>query len=267
MAYADLPLELIDPGPNVRTQIHDDEDAELAASIERHGVLQPIRVRRRGDRFRVVAGSRRYNASLIAGVPTIPAVILDGEPGPDEDRVQQLIENVQRKDLDPIELAEALEATLRSEPGLTAADLARRLGKSGPWVSNHRRLLRLDARTRRKVADGSITMAAAKTMVNRSQAERDRLVAVAESGAGSRAVEHESRPKAPEIRRVRLPVVAGWFVELSWNPGDDEGRLDLVSSSGRYDGGVRLVAAHARRTAAALNQLADVLDRQERAVG
>lgn len=73
----DIPLDLIDPGPNVRTQIHDDEDAELAASIERHGVLQPIRVRRRGDRFRVVAGSRRYNASLIAGVRTIPAVILD----------------------------------------------------------------------------------------------------------------------------------------------------------------------------------------------
>src|SRR5256885_2835636 len=101
--------------------------AELVASIAEKGILEPLVVRQRGDRFQIVAGERRYQAAVQAGLPELPAVVR----GVDETEMLELalIENIQRKDLTPFEEAQALHGLAQS-CGYTHEDLARRLGKS-----------------------------------------------------------------------------------------------------------------------------------------
>lgn len=126
-----VPIEQIDPNPNQPRQVMGDL-SELIASIGEKGVIEPLIVRRRGDRFQIVAGERRYQASVQAGVRELPVVIRDVD---DAEVIElALIENLQRKDLTPFEEAEALHG-LAERCGYTHEDLARRLGKSRTSVT------------------------------------------------------------------------------------------------------------------------------------
>jgi ParB family chromosome partitioning protein len=121
-----VPIERIDPNPTQPRQVMGDL-SELIASITEKGVLEPLVVRRRGDRFQIVAGERRYQASVQAGLHELPVVIREVD---DTEVIElALIENLQRKDLTPFEEAEALHG-LAERCGYTHQDLARRLGKS-----------------------------------------------------------------------------------------------------------------------------------------
>ena len=113
---------------------------ELAQSIAEHGILQPIIVRRKGKKFEIVAGERRYRASQVAGLTEIPAIIKDLT----EQQMMELaiLENLQREDLTPIEEAEAYNSLIQ-QLHFTQDDLAKRLGKSRPHIANHIRLLQL----------------------------------------------------------------------------------------------------------------------------
>ncbi|HUR35830.1 MAG TPA: ParB/RepB/Spo0J family partition protein [Vicinamibacterales bacterium] len=126
-----IPIELIDPNPNQPRQVMGDL-SELIASIAEKGIIEPIVVRQRGERFQIVAGERRYQASVQAGLRELPVVIRDA----DDTEVLELalIENLQRKDLTPFEEAEALHG-LAERCGYTHEDLARRLGKSRTSVT------------------------------------------------------------------------------------------------------------------------------------
>ena len=121
-----VPIDQIDPNPNQPRQVMGDL-SELIASIAEKGILEPLVVRQRGGRFQIVAGERRYQAAVQAGLHELPAVIRDV----DETEMLELalIENIQRKDLTPFEEAEALHG-LAESCGYTHEDLARRLGKS-----------------------------------------------------------------------------------------------------------------------------------------
>lgn len=121
-----IPIDLIDPNPNQPRQVMGDL-SELIASISEQGILEPLLVRPRGDRFQIVAGERRYQAAVQVGLRELPAVVRDV----DETEMLELalIENLQRKDLTPFEESEAL-AGLADSCGYTHEDLARRLGKS-----------------------------------------------------------------------------------------------------------------------------------------
>ena len=121
-----IPIEQIDPNPNQPRQVMGDL-SELMASIAEKGIIEPLVVRQRGDRFQIVAGERRYQAAVQAGLRELPVVIRDV----DETEMLELalIENLQRKDLTPFEEAEALHG-LAESCGYTHEDLARRLGKS-----------------------------------------------------------------------------------------------------------------------------------------
>ena len=121
-----IPIEQIDPNPNQPRQVMGDL-SELIASIAEKGIIEPIVVRQRGDRFQIVAGERRYQASVQAGLRELPVVIREA----DDTEVLEiaLIENLQRKDLTAFEEAEALHG-LAARCGYTHEDLARRLGKS-----------------------------------------------------------------------------------------------------------------------------------------
>jgi ParB family transcriptional regulator, chromosome partitioning protein len=121
-----VPIELIDPNPNQPRQVMGDL-SELIASIAEKGIIEPLVVRPRGDRFQIIAGERRYQASVRAGLRELPVVIREVD---DAEVIElALIENLQRKDLTPFEEAEALHG-LAERCGYTHEDLARRLGKS-----------------------------------------------------------------------------------------------------------------------------------------
>jgi ParB family chromosome partitioning protein len=119
-------IELIDPNPNQPRQVMGDL-SELVSSITEKGVIEPLIVRQRGDRFQIVAGERRYQASIQAGLQELPVIIRDVD---DSEVIElALIENLQRKDLTPFEEAEALQS-LAERYAYTHEDLARKLGKS-----------------------------------------------------------------------------------------------------------------------------------------
>jgi ParB family transcriptional regulator, chromosome partitioning protein len=138
----ELPIELIKPNPNQpRTKIDPDALAGLASSIEANGVVQPLLVRPLPDgSYELIAGERRWRAAQAAGLAKVPAVVRDQELA---ERLQvALIENMVREDLNPVDEARAC-AALVDDLGLTKEDLARRVGRSRPAVSNLIRLLDL----------------------------------------------------------------------------------------------------------------------------
>jgi ParB family chromosome partitioning protein len=126
-----VPIELIDPNPSQPRQVMGDL-SELISSIVEKGIIEPLVVRQRGDRFQIIAGERRYQASVQAGLRELPVVIREVD---DTEVIElALIENLQRKDLTPFEEAEALHG-LADRCGYTHEDLARRLGKSRTSVT------------------------------------------------------------------------------------------------------------------------------------
>jgi ParB family chromosome partitioning protein len=126
-----VPIDRIDPNPSQPRQVMGDL-SELMASILEQGILEPLLVRQRGERFQIVAGERRYQAAVQVGLRELPVVVRDVD---DAEVVElALIENLQRKDLTPFEEAEALHG-LAARCGYTHEDLARRLGKSRSAVT------------------------------------------------------------------------------------------------------------------------------------
>src|SRR5206468_12809891 len=126
-----IPIDRIDPNPNQPRQVMGDL-SELIASITEKGILEPLIVRQRGERFQIVAGERRYQAAVQIGLGELPVVIRDVD---DTEMLElALIENLQRKDLTPFEESEALHG-LAESCGYTHEDLARRLGKSRTSVT------------------------------------------------------------------------------------------------------------------------------------
>ena len=126
-----VPIDLIDPNPNQPRQVMGDL-SELISSIIEKGIIEPLVVRQRGERFQIIAGERRYQASVQAGLRELPVVIREVD---DTEVIElALIENLQRKDLTPFEEAEALQG-LAERCGYTHEDLARRLGKSRTSVT------------------------------------------------------------------------------------------------------------------------------------
>ena len=137
---------------------------ELANSIREHGVVQPVVVRPLDGGFELVVGERRWRAAQQAGLRTVPAVVKD--IGSDADVLEvALVENLQREDLNPLEEASAYQYLI-SEFGLTQEEVARRVGRSRPQVSNTLRLLHLDAEIQEEIQAGNLTMGHAKAVLS-----------------------------------------------------------------------------------------------------
>ncbi|MCA9511799.1 MAG: ParB/RepB/Spo0J family partition protein [Myxococcota bacterium] len=170
----ELPVDAIRPNPDQPRRVFDPEHLkELAESIARHGVLQPVVVRSAGDgHYELVVGERRWRASRAAGRETIPAVVADVEP---RDRLElAIVENVQRHDLNPIELAHAYRALAAT--GATQDDIGARVGLDRSSVANHLRLLELPREMQEDVEAGRLTMGHAKALLQVTSPERQRLL-------------------------------------------------------------------------------------------
>ncbi len=164
-------VDEIDPNPDQPRRLFDPEKLEeMANSIARRGVLQPIVVRRTGTRYELIVGERRWRASMQAGMETIPAVVADVDP---QDRLElAIVENVQRQDLNPIELASAFRAL--AERGATQDEIGRRVGMDRSSVANHLRLLELSVDIQEDVETGRISMGHAKALLQVTDPARRR---------------------------------------------------------------------------------------------
>lgn len=171
---------------------------ELAASIREHGVVQPVILRRLPGEayYELVAGERRWRASKIAGLTTVPAVVKELD---DEEVLEiGLIENLQREDLNPMEEAYAYHQLI-SQFGFTQEQLAERLGKSRPQIANTLRLLQLDPSVQKMVREGRLSFGHARALLGIEEKGRQAVLAkkVADDGLNVRQVE---RLVAREVR-------------------------------------------------------------------
>jgi ParB family chromosome partitioning protein len=200
----ELPVDEIDPNPEQpRRHFNPEHLNELATSIARHGVLQPVVVRRAGSRYELIVGERRWRASRAAGVATIPAVVSDVDS--DEQLELAIVENVQRRDLNPMELAHAYHALARG--GATQDEIGKRVGLDRSSIANHLRLLDLSRDIQEDVESGRLSMGHAKALLQTSNPERRRHLRdrIAAEQLSVRDTEQLARDpgKAPRERKAR----------------------------------------------------------------
>ena len=160
----EISLSKIEPNPNQPRKNFDREALEeLSQSIKQHGVIQPIIVVPKGDKFTIVAGERRYKASLMAGLKTIP-VVIKGYSAKEVKEIA-LIENLQREDLNPVETGFALRQLIENYH-LSQEEVAEKLGKSRSVITNYLRILRLEPEVLSMVERGKLSFAHAKAIVS-----------------------------------------------------------------------------------------------------
>lgn len=213
-----IPLDAIDPNPDQpRTVFQSGAIEELAQSIKEDGVIQPILLKPVGSRFLVVVGERRWRASKLAGLSEIPAVIRDVS----EEKILEiaLVENIQREDLNPIEIATALQR-LANEFQLSHEELAQRTGKDRTTVTNLLRLLRLPRDVQDLVGEKKISMGHARALLSLPEEDQQRTAAarIVRQGLSVRQVEQLVKqlqePAEPVVKAAVDPNVAAAIARL-----------------------------------------------------
>lgn len=220
----ELELDSIEVNPfQPRTSFNEDTLDELATSIKELGVIQPITVRKVGKQaFQLVSGERRYRASKLAGLETIPAYIRIAN---DQESLEMaLVENIQRQDLDPIEIALSYQRLIE-EIDLTQAQLSDRIGKNRSTIANYLRLLKLDPIIQTGMRDGFLSMGHGRALINISDLEQqlkiyekilqnklsvretEKLVkSINENGSKTR-----KRPTLDEAKQKQLKAISKYF--------------------------------------------------------
>ncbi|SCL15885.1 chromosome partitioning protein, ParB family [Micromonospora rhizosphaerae] len=188
--FAEIPVDAIVPNPKQPRQVFD-EDAleELKTSIQEVGFLQPIVVRQiDGEKYELVMGERRWRAAQAVGRDSIPAIVRDTKD--DAMLRDALLENIHRANLNPLEEAAAYQQLLE-EFGATHEELARRIGRSRPQISNTIRLLNLPAQVQRRVAAGVLSAGHARALLSLDDAEAQEQLAlrIVAEGISVRATE------------------------------------------------------------------------------
>lgn len=224
-----------------RTEFDPEALAELTDSISKHGVLQPILVRPLiAGGYQIVAGERRYRASLQAGLSEIPAIVR--ELNDKETMEIALIENLQRKDLTPVEEALGYDALMKNH-GFTQEQVAESVGKSRPAVANALRLLSLPQPVIDMLAEGKLSAGHARALVGIEDEETAIMLAneIADNGLSVRAVESlvknadkKKKVKADDGRKAKKPT---YFAEVEMALSENMGRRVTVIPSKNGTGG------------------------------
>ncbi|MBL8295531.1 MAG: ParB/RepB/Spo0J family partition protein [Bryobacterales bacterium] len=188
-AAQQLPIDAIDPNPlQPRSVFQADRLRELADSIRANGIIQPLIVRKKGDRYELIAGERRWRAARMAEMAMVPVVVQDVADG--KLLEVSLIENIQREDLNPIEVAHAYDRLAR-EHGLSHEEIGKRTGKDRPTITNMIRLLRLPPEVQLLLAEHRLSMGHARAILGLPTADLQRHLAdkAAAEGLSVRQVE------------------------------------------------------------------------------
>jgi ParB family transcriptional regulator, chromosome partitioning protein len=237
----EVEVDLIVPGP-MQPRTHFDEGSleGLADSIRSHGIVQPLLVRRQGDRYELIAGERRWRAARLAGLSKVPVVIKDV---PDHDLLEiALIENIQRENLNPIEEAQAYRRLIENV-GLTQEALAARVGRDRSYITNYLRLLKLPDDLQQLVVEGRLSTGHARTILGLAQVDLQRRIArqVIDGALSVRATEHlvrkavEGTPAKtasavdPNIRaaETKLRRALGTQVRIVQLRGEGPGKIEI----------------------------------------
>ncbi|WP_116373080.1 ParB/RepB/Spo0J family partition protein [Mycobacterium sp. MFM001] len=218
--YREIDPALIEPNPRQPRQVFDDESmAELVHSIREFGLMQPIVVRalggsQDGQRYQLVMGERRWRAAQQAGMTAIPAIVR--ETGDDNLLRDALLENIHRVQLNPLEEAAAYQQLL-DEFGVTHDELAARIGRSRPLITNMIRLLRLPIAVQRRVAAGVLSAGHARALLSLEggpEAQEELAARIVAEGLSVRATEEAvtlanrgdaSKPAAPKRKPIQMP--------------------------------------------------------------
>jgi ParB family chromosome partitioning protein len=193
----EINIDLIDPNPfQPRKFFDDDELVELAETIEKHGLIQPIAVRKVGDRYQIISGERRTRASKLANCQTIKAQVYENL---DDKTMSEwaLIENIQRVDLNPIEVAQSYQQLIDNH-NYTHDDLAKTVGKSRSAITNALRLLKLPNQVQAWIQEGKLAGGAARALCSEKIADPEALAKrVIEEGLNVRQIEAIARGEDP----------------------------------------------------------------------
>ena len=206
----ELSVDLIDPNPfQPRTVFSDEELVELAETIEQHGLIQPIVVRKVGDRYQIISGERRTRATKLAGMTTIKAQVYENL---DDKTMAEwaLIENIQRVDLNPVEVAKSYQQLINNH-GYTHDDLAKIVGKSRSAITNALRLLKLPEQVLAWIEEGKLNSGAARAICSDKVENAEELARrIIEEGLNVRQIEALIRGDAPATPNAAAdPTQAG----------------------------------------------------------
>jgi ParB/RepB/Spo0J family partition protein len=248
--FAELPIASITPNPRQPRQTFDDEALEeLAASIGIVGLLQPIVVRElTPDAYELIMGERRLRASKLAGVDTIPAIVRD--TGDDDMLRDALMENLHRQQLNALEEAAAYQQLL-DDFGATHEELATRVGRSRPHITNTLRLLNLPPAVQRRVAAGVLSAGHARALLGLDGTERQEQMAarIVAEGLSVRAVEEmialgeggdtketarrktAAKPVNPRIRELAAELSELYETKVSVDLGRRKGKIVVEFAS------------------------------------
>ncbi|MGH3489706.1 MAG: ParB/RepB/Spo0J family partition protein [Actinopolymorphaceae bacterium] len=247
--FAELPIDAISPNPRQPRQVFDEEAlAELVHSIKEIGLLQPVVVRRHGDeRYELVMGERRWRATQQAGLDLIPAIVRDTG---DQDMLRDaLLENLHRAQLNPLEEAAAY-GQLLEDFGCTHDELAQRIGRSRPQITNTLRLLKLPPVVQRRVAAGVLSAGHARALLSVAEEEAQEKLAhrVVAEGLSVRALEEivtvspggkerkskaarSSKPVAPRLGDLESRLTERFDTRVKVDLGRSKGKITLEFAS------------------------------------
>ncbi len=237
----ELPLSEIDINRAQPRKVFDEEKLrELSESIASVGVIQPIVVCRRGDRYSIIVGERRFRASRMAGKTTIPAIVRDWD---EMTRLKTaLIENLQRSDLNPVETALGIK-TLMEKCDLTQEEASSVVGMSRSALANTLRLLTLDEKVLKMLEDGTLSAGHARALVTLSPERQVRLATLCiQQGWNVRQLERiaalpeepavkPAAPKSPEIKKLEKMAREAFGTRAKIDGDENKGRLILSYTS------------------------------------
>ncbi|NUK08593.1 ParB/RepB/Spo0J family partition protein [Streptomyces lunaelactis] len=242
--FAELPIDAITPNPRQPREVFDEDAlAELVTSIKEVGLLQPVVVRQVGpERYELIMGERRWRACREAGLERIPAIVRDTDD--DKLLLDALLENLHRAQLNPLEEAAAYDQLLK-DFNCTHDQLADRIGRSRPQVSNTLRLLRLSPPVQRRVAAGVLSAGHARALLSvEDSEEQDRLAhKIVAEGLSVRAVEEivtlinsspksTSKPRSPRAGARLSPALTDLASRLS-DRFETRVKVDLGQKKGK----------------------------------
>lgn len=209
----------------------------LADSIKKHGIIQPITVSKNGNQYELIAGERRFQASKLAGLKKVPAIVK--EVNELEKLELAIVENIQRHDLNPIEEGKAYQK-LAQEHQMTQEEVAAKMGKNRSSVANKIRLLSLPVEVQRGLIDGKITEGHAKTILSLENPEKQRALydlilksnlTVRQAEDKTKAVSvksyHRSTGIDPELKRVEDELVSLLGTKVKVSKSGDGGKISI----------------------------------------
>jgi ParB family transcriptional regulator, chromosome partitioning protein len=246
--FAELPVTAISANSRQPRQVFEEEAmAELVHSVKEVGLLQPVVVRRTGDEsYELIMGERRWRAIQQAGFDTIPAIVR--ETGDDDLLRDALLENLHRAQLNPLEEAAAYQQLL-DDFGCTHEDLATRIGRSRPQITNTLRLLRLSPPVQRRVAAGVLSAGHARALLGVEDSEvQDRLagrvisegisvrgleeiVAVGDHGPGQKPRRRTNKPTAPALADLAARLSDRFETRVKVDLGKSKGKITVEFAS------------------------------------